>query len=59
MKIDRRTHSYNKVAVTEEEKFLCSAVKICKVRKRMAAGFYDLESYQSLSHMLLNTADYF
>lgn len=59
VKIDRRTHSYNKVAVTEEEKFLCSAVKICKVRKRMAAGFYDLESYQSLSHMLLNTADYF
>lgn len=39
VKIDRRTHSYNTVAVTDEEEFFCSAVKICKVRKRMAAGF--------------------
>lgn len=39
VKIDGRTHSYNKVAVTDEEEFFCSAVKICKVRKRMAAGF--------------------
>lgn len=36
MKIDRKIH--NKVAVTEQE-FFCSAVKVCKVGKRMAAGF--------------------
>lgn len=39
VKTDGRTHSYNKVAVTDEHEFFCSAVKICKVRKRMAAGF--------------------
>lgn len=37
VKIDRRTH--NKVAVTEEEEFFCSALKVYEVRKRMAAGF--------------------
>lgn len=38
MKIDRKSHSYNKVAVTEQE-FFCSVVKVCKVGKRMVAGF--------------------